>query len=184
MAEPIICIIFALRQLTRNTYMMKKAFAIFCLLTATLGVNAQWSQRIVVADAEKGTPSTSMITYEDSIGYLYFDEGMNDVFYIGNNQSIEFAVNKSAKVKKVIAKIDCYDENNQLLETYDGYQLIAKDEYITLYSDKLDKRGASQRKTTKNIIDFALNNAGYIRFIIPMADNQTFDFKIPCKRIC
>ena len=162
---------------------MKKTFAIACLLITTLGVNAQWSQKIVEADAAKGTPATSMITYEDSIGYFYFDEGMNEVFYIGNNQSIEFAVNISSSVKKVTGRIECYDENDQLLETYDNYQFIAKEEYITLYSDKLDKKGASQRKTTKNIIDFAINNAGYIRFIIPMAENQTFDFKIPCKRI-
>ena len=163
---------------------MKKTLAIVCLLLTTLAANAQWSQKIVAADAEKGTRATSMITYEDSIGYFYFDEGMNDVFYIGNNQSIEFAVNKSSNVKKITGKIECYDENNQLVETYDNYLFIAKEEYITLYSDKLDKKGASQRKTTKNIIDFAINNAGYIRFIIPMADNQTFDFKIPCKRIC
>ena len=78
---------------------MKKTLAIVCLLLTTLAVNAQWSQKIVAADAEKGTRATSMITYEDSIGYFYFDEGMNDVFYIGNNQSIEFAVNKSSNVK-------------------------------------------------------------------------------------
>ena len=120
-----------------------------------------------------------MIHYEDSIGYLYFDEGMNSVFYIGNNSSIEFAVNKAASVKKVIGKIELYSENDELVETIEGYQFVAEEEYITLFSDKLNAKGA-----TKRILDFAINEKGYVRFIIPMAAGQTFDFKIPCKRIC
>ena len=58
---------------------MKKTLAIVCLLLTTLAVNAQWSQKIVAADAEKGTRATSMITYEDSIGYFYFTKIASDI---------------------------------------------------------------------------------------------------------
>jgi len=154
------------------------------MLAMVINIQAQWSQKIVQKNTENGKADVSMIHYEDSIGYLYFDEGMNSVFYIGNNSSIEFAVNKTAKVKKVTGKIEMYNENDELVETVDNYQFIAEEEYITLYSDKLNAKGASQYRTTKHILDFAINEKGYLRIIIPMADDQTFDFKIPCKRIC
>ena len=163
---------------------MKRLLITAFLLTTFITIQAQWSQKIVEKKTETGKTSVSMIHYEDSIGYLYFDEGMNNVFYIGNNQSIEFAVNKAAAVKKVTAKIELYSEDGLLEETIEGYQLIAEDEYITLFSDKLNAKGASQYRTTKRIIDFSLNEKGYLRFIIPMAEGQTFDFKVPCKRIC
>ena len=163
---------------------MKRIILTAFLLTAVIAIHAQWTQKIVDKKTETGKTSVSMIHYEDSIGYLYFDEGMNNVFYIGNNSSIEFAVNKAASVKKVTARIELYSEDDQLMETIEGYQLVAEDEYITLFSDKLNAKGASQYRTTKRIIDFSLNEKGYLRFIIPMADDQTFDFKVPCKRIC
>ena len=149
---------------------MKRLIITTILLTAVMAIQAQWSQKIVEKKTETGKTSVSMIHYEDSIGYLYFDEGMNSVFYIGNNSSIEFAVNKAASVKKVTGKIELYSENDELVETIEGYQFVAEEEYITLFSDKLN--------------DFAINEKGYVRFIIPMAAGQTFDFKIPCKRIC
>lgn len=163
---------------------MKRLIITTILLTVVLAIRAQWSQKIVEKKTETGKSSVSMIHYEDSIGYLYFDEGMNSVFYIGNNSSIEFAVNKAASVKKVTGKIELYSENDELVETIEGYQFVAEEEYITLFSDKLNAKGASQYRTTKRILDFAINEKGYVRFIIPMAAGQTFDFKIPCKRIC
>ena len=72
---------------------MKRLIITTILLTAVMAIQAQWSQKIVEKKTETGKTSVSMIHYEDSIGYLYFDEGMNSVFYIGNNSSIEFAVN-------------------------------------------------------------------------------------------
>ena len=163
---------------------MKKLLLTAFLLTTFLTIQAQWTQKIVEKNTDRGKTSVSMIHYEDSIGYLYFDEGMNNVFYIGNNQSIEFAVNKAAAVKKVTARIEMYGEDGQLVETVEDYQFIADDQFITLYSDKLTVKGASQYRTTKRIIDFSLNEKGYLRFIIPMAEGQNFDFKVPCKRIC
>ena len=128
---------------------MKRLIITTILLTAVLAIQAQWSQKIVEKKTETGKTSVSMIHYEDSIGYLYFDEGMNSVFYIGNNLSIEFAVNKAASVKKVTGKIELYSENDELVETIEGYQFVAEEEYITLFSDKLNAKGASQYRTTK-----------------------------------
>lgn len=154
------------------------------LLTSALTIHAQWSQKIIDKYAESGRVSTSMITYEDSIGSLYFDEGFNDVFYITNSLSKKFAVNPASKSKKVSAKIELYNELGELVETINNYQFTPQDEGATLASDKLDAKGVAQRRTNKKILDFLVNEKGYVRFIIPITNGETFSFKVPGKQIC
>ena len=164
---------------------MKKLLMIVVLLTAALTSQAQWSQKIVDKYTDSGRKiSTSLINYEDSIGTFYFDETFNNVFYLVNSEWREFAATRTPKGKKVTGKIELFNEYEELVETINNYQFVPEEEeYATIVSDKVNAKGVSQRQVTKKILDFIVNEKGYVRFTVPTSGSQKFIFRIPCKQI-